>query len=290
MTIQRFTVIAAQQIGLYGLLAVALVSCSLPYQAPVTEASERRVITPPVIVDSGSNQPRIPSTVDRSRSVTSSTSTSPSRQTTRSGTHRVRSGETLYSIAFQHDLDFRSLAIVNDLDPPYTIFVDQVLSLDVDGINAAANRPSPVVESSNGTRSRAGRSGGGVLRQPIGEQRAPSWQWPHAGAITRDFSVAGNEGVDIAGRAGDPVLAAGAGDVVYTGRGLQGVGNLIIIRHNDRYLSAYGYNRNMLVAEGARVEAGQQIAEVGSNAAGVPMLHFEIREEGKAVDPKSLLP
>ncbi len=122
MTIYRFTAIAAQQIGLYGLLAVALVSCSLPYQAPVTEASERRVITPPVIVDSGSNQPRMPSTVDRSRSVTTSTSTNPSRQSTRSGTHRVRPGETLYSIAFQHHLDFRSLAIVNDLDPPYSDF------------------------------------------------------------------------------------------------------------------------------------------------------------------------
>lgn len=271
-----------------GLLASSVIACSLPYQAPVREASERQVITPPVIVESDRGAGRIPSTVDRSRSTTSTSTVS--QQSSRTGSHRVRPGETLYSIAFQHDLDFRTLAIVNDLDPPYTIFVDQVLSLDVSGIAATATSVSPVVESSNGTRSRAGRSGGGVLRQPIAEQRAPSWQWPHRGAISRDFAVSGNEGVDIAGQPGDPVLAAGAGDVVYTGRGLQGVGNLIIIRHNDRYLSAYGHNRVMLVSAGDRVAAGQQIAEVGSNAAGVPMLHFEIREEGKAVDPKSILP
>jgi len=288
MSTQRLTVSTTLRILLCSLLAMGLIGCALPYQAPVSEQSERQVITPPVIVDSASAQPRIPSTVDRSRSA--ETTSSPSQRTSRPGTHRVRTGETLYSIAFQHDLDFRTLAIVNDLDPPYTIFVDQVLSLDVSGINATARNTSPVVESRNGTRSRAGRSAGGVLRQPIGQQRAPSWQWPHAGSIARDFSVSGNEGIDIAGRKGDVVRAAGAGDVVYTGRGLQGVGNLIIIRHNDRYLSAYGHNRVMLVSEGNRVEAGQQIAEVGSNAAGVPMLHFEIREEGKAVDPKSLLP
>lgn len=290
MAKQRFTVLSVFQAGLCVLLAAALVACGMPYQAPVTEASERRVITPPVIVESGGSQPRIPGTVDRSSTVTRTSPGNTTRQSSGPGTHRVRPGETLFSIAFQHDLDFRTLAIVNDLDPPYTIFVDQELSLDVSGIDAAASSPSPVVESRNGTQSRAGRSGGGVLRQPIGVQVAPTWQWPHRGAIARDFAVGGNQGVDIAARPGDPVLAAGAGDVVYTGRGLQGVGNLIIIRHNDRYLSAYGYNRVMLVNEGSQVAAGQQIAEVGSNGAGMPMLHFEIREEGKAVNPKTLLP
>lgn len=205
--------------------------------------------------------------------------------------HRVRPGETLFSIAFEHDLDFRSLAIANNLRPPYTIFVDQELQLDVSAISAPATGNSGSTVTDTGVvRTRATGGGGGVIRQPIGAQSAPQWQWPHGGSVVRGFAVNGNEGVDIGGRIGDPVLAAGAGDVVYSGRGVQGVGNLIIIRHNDRYLSAYGHNSVMLVNEGERVTAGQQIAQVGENGAGEPVLHFEIREEGKSIDPGSLLP
>ena len=106
----------------------------------------------------------------------------------------------------------------------------------------------------------------------------------------RDFRGAGYKGLDIAGQLGDSVVAASAGDVVYSGRGVQGSGNLIIIRHNDRYLSAYAHNSAMLVGEGSRVAAGDKIAEVGLNSAGVAMLHFEIRVEGNSVDPSELLP
>lgn len=277
---------------------VALVACSNNYQAPVTEAGQRQVITPPLIVENSDDDSarRLPvsqrAQASSARPVTSSTSVSGSAQ--RPGTHRVQSGETLFSIAFQYDLDFRSLAIANDLDPPYTIFVDQVLSLNVDqprtGTSTRNSSIGTPVSDNAVAQTRAGNTGGGVIRQRIGSQQAPDWQWPHRGSVVRDFSVSGNEGLDIAGALGDPVYAAGNGDVVYTGRGIQGVGNLIIIRHNDRYLSAYGHNSVMLVAEGAHVQAGQKIAEVGENGAGIPMLHFEIREEGKSIDPKRLLP
>ena len=98
------------------------------------------------------------------------------------------------------------------------------------------------------------------------------------------------EGIDISGNVGDPVLAAGGGDVVYSGRGVQGTGNLIIMRHSDRLLSAYAHNSVVLVSEGQHIEAGQQIAELGVNNSGVPMLHFEIRRDGQSVDPMQYLP
>ena len=108
--------------------------------------------------------------------------------------------------------------------------------------------------------------------------------------MLRGFQAELNKGVDIGGQLGDPVLAASAGDVVYSGRGVQGSGNLIIIRHGDRYLSAYGHNSAMLVGEGSRVRAGEKIAEVGTSPNGVAMLHFEIRVDGNSVDPAGLLP
>ena len=117
-----------------------------------------------------------------------------------------------------------------------------------------------------------------------------NWRWPHQGGVIRGFEADINKGIDIRGQIGDPVFAAGNGDVVYSGRAVQGSGNLIIIRHSDRYLSAYAHNSTMLVGEGARVQAGETIAEVGSNSNGIAMLHFEIRLDGKSVDPTNLLP
>ena len=131
-----------------------------------------------------------------------------------------------------------------------------------------------------------------MVRQPITatQNNALRWQWPHGGNIVRGFETDINKGIDIGGRRGEPVFAAGAGDVVYSGSGIQGAGDLIIIRHNDHYLSAYSHNSVMLVSEGSRVSAGQQIAEVGENPAGVSMLHFEIREDGQSVNPVGFLP
>ncbi len=297
LTLQRRA--TGRRILVASLCCVMISGCGNNYQAPVTEASERQVLVPPEIVVSSrgeASRPARTSTAPATRNSTVSTPVaSPARTPARSGSvHRVQPGETLFSIAFEYDLDFRSLAIANNLRPPYTIYVDQELRLDVSAVAAPSSssgvsRNAAVTETGVVT-TRAASGGGGVFRQPIGSQSAPNWQWPHRGAVLRDFSVGGNEGLDIAANVGDPVLAAGDGDVVYTGRGVPGVGNLIIIRHNDRYLSAYGHNSTILVAQGEHVTGGQKISEAGQNAAGVPMLHFEIREEGKSVNPGRLLP
>ncbi|MDD9897267.1 MAG: peptidoglycan DD-metalloendopeptidase family protein [Gammaproteobacteria bacterium] len=295
---------------LVSVFLVTLFSCGGGYQAPVSEQGERQVINAPIIVSS--NTPDADFRVQESRAsvvgannqsarrnrvpVVSASAVSGERSNIMSGqTHRVVAGENLMSIAFQYDLDFRALARANGLNPPYTIFVDQEINLDVGRVvDSQTSRNSQLgtavannaVARSQGTLSRAG----GLLRQAIGSAREPNWQWPHDGRVLRGFQGDVNKGIDIGGQVGDPVLAASGGDVVYSGRGVQGSGNLIIIRHSDKYLSAYAHNSAMLVGEGSRVSAGEKIAEVGQNPSGTAMLHFEIRVDGQSVDPTGLLP
>lgn len=286
-------------------LVLVLGGCSNDYQAPVTEQSERLVITPPIIVDSSTpdsslraanSRPALASGMSsRSQANVPTTAVRPATPSAR--THQVSSGDTLYSIAFQYDLDFRALALANGLNPPYTIFVDQELTLDVTtgssrsaGVTATSTLGVPVANNSVARAQGTNSTPTGVIRQAIGTANImPSWQWPHNGRIARSFDAQG-KGIDFEGRVGEPVYAAGDGDVVYSGRGIQGAGELIILRHSDRYLSAYSHNSAMLVKEGDRVLAGQQIAEVGESPTGTPMLHFEIRVDGKSVDPTGLLP
>jgi lipoprotein NlpD len=118
-----------------------------------------------------------------------------------------------------------------------------------------------------------------------------AWAWPASGKLIGQFAENGaNKGIDIAAKVGDPVLAAGPGRVVYSGQGLRGYGKLIIIKHNNTYLSAYAHNNTLLVKEGQTVTRGQRIAEAGNSDSDVPKLHFEIRRQGKPVDPLKLLP
>lgn len=288
-------------------VALLLSACGGNYQAPVADQGEQQRISAPIIVDSSTpdssfnaptTQPRISSSnavVNRSSAGASSNSGATSNQS-QNKTHRVSRGDTLFKIAFQYDLDFRSLAIANELRPPYTIFVDQVLNLDVSRVATRSSLTSTLgtaVTNNSVARAQASSSSSGrVLRQPIGStaNTEPRWQWPHSGRVMRGFQADINKGIDIGGLQGSAVQAASDGDVVYSGREIQGSGDLIIIRHSDRYLSAYAHNSAMLVSEGDKVRAGQKIAEVGENPAGVTMLHFEIRMDGKSVDPASYLP
>lgn len=125
---------------------------------------------------------------------------------------------------------------------------------------------------------------------PVAGPDEVPWIWPSAGRVIAGFSEAGNKGLDFAGKAGDPVIAAGEGKVVYAGSGLRGYGELVIIKHNATYLSAYAHNRRILVKEGQQVSRGQKIAEMGSTDADSVKLHFEIRKQGKPVDPALYLP
>jgi len=117
-----------------------------------------------------------------------------------------------------------------------------------------------------------------------------AWIWPNGGKIVGTFNEGASKGVDIAGKAGDPVLAAGSGKVVYSGTGLRGYGKLVIVKHNNTYLSAYAHNQTVLVKEGQSVSKGQKIAEMGSTDADQVKLHFEVRRQGKPVDPLKYLP
>ncbi|MCK5770866.1 peptidoglycan DD-metalloendopeptidase family protein [Algiphilus sp.] len=213
------------------------------------------------------------------------------------GEYRVRRGDTLYSIALRHDVDYRSLARWNDIGPNYLIHVGDVLRLTPPG-GAAARPGSGTVASAPPTRapSAGGGSGGAAPERELPSRSPPvgpgpdQWRWPVAGDVARRFAPPDSKGIDIAAPVGTPVRAAAAGRVVYSGSALKGYGELVIVKHDETYLTAYGYNRRRLAEEGDRVSAGDAIAEVGVGPAQKPVLHFEIRRAGKPVDPLRLLP
>jgi lipoprotein NlpD len=272
------------------------------YQAPMSDQSEVMDQSGPEIVTSSDDSPsRYGSDTVRPAS---SVADGAVAQVARPSVHRVASGESLYAIAFQYDLDARSLATVNNLTPPYTLFVGQELSLELNNQTTAAGAGETAVASvgrvvGNNSVARAQAASTtprGVIRQPLTRaplvSEEPQWQWPVRGQVLTNFQAdtSARKGIDIGAVAGQPIHAAAAGEVVYAGNGIQGSGNLIIIRHDERLLSAYAQNRAMLVAEGQQVRAGDQIAEAGTNVEGVPLVHFEIRLDGKPVDPLGYLP
>ena len=273
------------------------------YQAPISDQSEIMDQSGPEIV---TNSDDSPSRYDSNNS--QATSRLPARDLTTAvdqpAIHRVVRGDSLYSIAFQYDLDVRSLALANNLTPPYTVFVGQVLNLELDRpmTTVAAGESSlvsvgQVVGNNSVARAQpASSTPRGVIRQPLSRapvvSEEPQWQWPVRGRILTNFQAdtSARKGIDIGAVAGQPIQAAASGEVVYAGNGIQGSGNLIIIRHNERLLSAYAHNRTMLVSEGQQVRPGDQIGEAGVDAEGVPLVHFEIRLDGKPVDPLDYLP
>lgn len=222
------------------------------------------------------------------------------------GTHRVQPGETLYSIAWRYGWDYRDLARINDIAPPYTIYPGETLHFGAPGSTVSASRV-PVSEGVAGTpvtppvqpEPVATDAGPTPEPAPTSEpEPAPTistplhWQWPAEGALASTFGDGGaaGRGIAIRGRLGSPVRAAAAGQVVYRGSGLTGYGKMIIIKHNERWLSAYAHNQTLLVDEGQRVKAGEQIATMGASGTYRTQLHFEIRRDGKPVNPLSVLP
>lgn len=225
-----------------------------------------------------------------------------------SGLYVVKPGDTLYSIAWRYNLDYRELARLNAIDSRYLIYAGQKLKLkrtapavtktsSADARLAQAKRdPQPVKPADKTSPPAApakvaGTSGKAAVSKAV---KAPAaalqWRWPAEGPLLNSFSSAGTKGINIAGKAGDPVRAAGPGRVVYAGDGLRGYGNLIIINHNQEFLSAYAHNSRVLVKENDMVNGGDKIAEIGSSGATRDMLHFEIRRDGQPVDPLQFLP
>ena len=270
------------------IFSLMFASCVSNLSAPVSERSQELVIRSPIIVV---NSGDYTNTGANSRLGDFSNSNFAER------TYRVKSGDNLISIAFRFDIDFRSLAMANELKPPYTIFVDQELNLDVRNISdlQSMRNNSLGVDAPKNSVARtqvASSRTGGIVRESITARSGDQmWGWPSSGEIVGKFMLGQNKGIDISGSVGDPVFAANKGDVVYSGRDdVQGIGNLLIIRHGERYLSAYGHNSRMLVTEGDAVESGQKIAEFGNNSDGESILHFEIRLDGKPTNPLKVLP
>ena len=216
--------------------------------------------------------------------------------------YRVLRGDTLYSIAFRYGLDYRRLAAANDIAVPYTIYVGQKLRLAEADVpppakpvprgTAAASRTAPATPQPKKSPATVARTApAATVAADERENRVVSqWRWPSAGKLTRRFDGARHKGVDISGQRGDPISATAAGQVVYAGSGIVGYGLVLIVRHNDEYLSAYGHTDGVLVDEGDKVQAGQEIARMGSSGTDSVKLHFELRRQGRPVDPLKLLP
>jgi lipoprotein NlpD len=207
--------------------------------------------------------------------------------------HRVQPGETLYSISWRYGLDYREVAGWNRIQSPYTIYNGQLLRITPptggsQARDAPAPRAAPVIQGPS-----AATAAPLIRPSPTGFAATPiKWQWPVQGRVVQTFSKTNlvRKGIDIGGRPGEPIRAAAAGSVVYAGSGLLSYGKLIILKHDDNYLSAYAYNRALLVKEGDTVAVGQHIADMGSKAGGDAMLHFEIRYDGRPIDPLKYLP
>lgn len=208
------------------------------------------------------------------------------------GYYTVRPGDTVFSISRATGQSWRDIVGWNGLPDANVIEVGQVLRVEPPATVATA----PVATSSPGATASAGNRATGnptQVTRPIAPPAAASsikFAWPAKGAIVSRFDGEKNKGIGIAGKAGDPVRAAADGSVVYAGAGLRGYGNLVIVKHSDTFLTAYAHNQKLLVKEDQNVKQGQVIAEMGSSDADRVKLHFELRRDGKPVDPLPYLP
>jgi lipoprotein NlpD len=226
------------------------------------------------------------------------------------GYYTVRPGDTLIRISLETGQNWRDIARWNNLDNPNVIEVGQVLRVVAPvTLNAAgtpvvppasapasaalppASAASSVARGTVTTAASASPAPQSSVSSHAGPDDEIAWSWPTSGAsVLSSFDEQKNKGIDIAGRAGDAVVAAADGRVVYAGAGLRGYGNLIILKHNNTYLTAYAHNQALLVKEDQTVRKGQKIAEMGSTDTDRVKLHFEIRRQGKPVDPTRYLP
>lgn len=239
----------------------------------------------------------------------------------KAGFYTIKPGDTLIRIGLEHGQNWKDIVRWNNMENPNLIEVGQVIRVMPPSVDAASAGAKPVtvarVEAKPLGDSRAPAAAEsaspGASSVPSSSAAAPTaaaapasvpasvpasresdedigWQWPAAGAVVSQFDEGKTKGLAISGKAGDPVLAAADGRVVYAGSGLRGYGNLVIVKHNNTYLTAYAHNQTLLVKEDQPVRKGQRIAEMGSSDAERVQLHFEIRKQGKPIDPAKRLP
>ena len=230
------------------------------------------------------------------------------------GYYTIKPGDTLIRVGLEHGQSWKDIARWSNLDNPNVIEVGQVVRVVPPGRDAPAAGTSGTSGSAGRTVApvvvggAAGANGAttgsttaatpatGATTAPVTSAPAAkgaddvAFIWPASGSLIAGFDEQRNKGYDISGKAGDPVVAAADGRVVYAGAGLRGYGNLIILKHNNTYLTAYAHNQSLLVKEDQSVKKGQKIAEMGSTDADRVKLHFEVRRQGKPVDPSRYLP
>ncbi len=274
------------------LIIVLLQACSSAGVAPVANRNEVK---------------EYPATTSQRKTTSQAKTKNESRVQNKTGYHIVTRGDTLYSIAWRYNFDYKKVASWNQIKPPYTIYPGQMIRL------------KPILRKQGEALKDPTKSSTKVTRQTTPQKKLPQkkslpakkesvvtanksrtkptvadgpvkWYWPANGNIAKSNSPTSKKGLDILGQTGQKVKAAAAGEVVYSGGGLVGYGKLIIIKHNETYLSAYAYNSKLLVKEGDQVKAGQAISEMGQDHTGRTMLHFEIRKNGQTINPSRYLP
>jgi lipoprotein NlpD len=286
---------------------VAVAGCASPrHRAPV----EQRTGTTPPAVTTSQAPAVVPGAVEPTKPPTTA------GKAGKPGYYTVKAGDTMNRIAAENGQSVHDIAKWNNLDNPNLIEVGQVLRVvppDVDasavasqGVAGSKLEPRPLdakapaapaaaaatVPSGTPTAA-ASPAAPAVETKPAAPKTGDEdvdWMWPAGGSVVASFDEVRNKGLAIAGKAGDPVYAAADGRVVYAGSGLRGYGNLVIVKHNNTYLTAYAHNQSLLVKEDQVVRRGQKIAEMGSSDADRVQLHFEIRRQGKPIDPAKLLP
>ncbi|MCL1077793.1 peptidoglycan DD-metalloendopeptidase family protein [Parashewanella spongiae] len=244
------------------------------------------------------------------------------KKTIHSRRYKVKRGDTLYSIAWAADKDYKAIAWLNKLKKPYVIYPGQWLTIvklnpkqaNRNKTSAKVKKTSPLQKNNDKkislqnrskkildkkkppaysvTESQQKNNNKSIQKDGISLKKVSRWNWPYKGKIISRFSnkTQGNKGLKFAGRRGDAIKAAAAGKVVYAGNALRGYGNLVIIKHNNNYLSAYAHAEKILVKEQQQVALGQAVATMGSTGTNRVILHFEIRYHGKSVNPLQYLP
>ena len=237
-----------------------------------------------------------PATItDRSTPVASA----PTQEPVPPGFYRVKRGDTLIRIALDNGQSYRDIAAWNNITDPNLIEVDQVLRVKPPPSTArVVTKPIEPIKPADSKASTDKK----VATKKVDEKEVAAAEpkadavdppiklsWPAKGKVVEEFNEAKNKGIDIAGKMGEPIQAAADGKVVYAGNSLRGYGNLVIIKHDNTYLTAYAHNRTLVVKEGENVRKGQRIAEMGDSDANMVKLHFEVRMNGKPVNPMQYL-
>jgi lipoprotein NlpD len=296
------------RIACLALLSAVLAGCaSPPHRAPVEErsATPRSASTPP----SAPVPAAAPGTVG---AVDTPKPPTGIENLGKPGYYAIKPGDTLMRIGLESGQNWRDIARWNNLENANVLEVGQVLRVVPPGADPSATAARPVAGTSGRIEARPldapraastpvnaapGATAVAAVQAPVPAPAAVrdgdddiAWSWPTASAVAVPFDDARTKGLVFTGKAGDPVLAAADGRVIYAGSGLRGYGNMVIVKHNNSYLTAYAHNQALLVKEDQAVRRGQKIAEMGSSDAERVQLHFEIRRLGKPVDPSKLLP